>query len=277
MKWAWTFIGVEYGGSYRAEVRGVDIAGNTSAVIPVNFGVVADGATDSEAPAAVLTSPAPSDSVALEPPLVLSGEAADDTGVEQVQVRVRKSGTNQFLQADGTFATTTAWLPASLAEPATINTAWSYEWDAPVAGSYEVATRSRDVLGNEVQTVLGEFELTAVLPPDTTAPVFSSVLPTNNSTVASPGDITGVLTDDRAVDRVEIRDQEPLANNTWLRPDGTWGAFGWLPTTLGSPGAASTTWTKSWAGTPGIWGYELRAYDASGNTVAVAFRSITLN
>ena len=65
-------------------------------------------------------------------------------------------------------------MPASLAEPATINTAWSYSWDDPVAGSYEVATRTHDVLANTVQTVLGEFELTAVLPPDTTAPVFSS-------------------------------------------------------------------------------------------------------
>ena len=224
----------------------------------------------------MLTNPAPGDSLALEPPLVISGEASDDTGIESVEVRVRKSGTNQFLQPDGTFATTTAWMPASLAEPATINTAWSYSWHDPVAGSYEVATRTHDVLANTVQTVLGEFELTAVLPPDTTAPVFSSVLPTNNSTVASPGDITGVLTDDRAVDRVEIAIKN-RTNNTWLRPDGTWGAFGWLPTTLGSPGAASTTWTKSWAGTPGIWGYQLRAYDASGNTVAVAFRSITLN
>jgi hypothetical protein len=276
MKWAWTFIGVEYGGSYHAEVRGVDVAGNTSASIPVDFGVVTEGATDTEAPGSVLTSPAPDDSVALEPPLVISGEAADDTGVDHVDVRVRKSGTNQFLQPDGTFDTTAAWMPAALAEPATINTAWSYSWADPAAGSYEVATRSYDVLGNNVQTVLGEFTLTAVLPPDTTAPVFSSVLPTNNSTVASPGDITGVLTDDRAVDRVEIAIKN-RANNLWLRPDGTWGAFGWLPTTLDSPAAASTTWTKSWGGTPGIYGYQLRAFDPSGNTAAVGFRSITLN
>ncbi len=106
-----------------------------------------------------------------------------------------------------------------------------------------------------------------MLPPDTTAPVFSSVLPANNSTVASPGDITGVITDDRAIDRVEIAIKN-RANNQWLRPDGSWGAFGWLPTTLASPGSTSSTWTKSWGGTPGIWGYQLRAYDASGNTVA---------
>ena len=276
MTWAWSFIGVEFSGSYHAEVRAVDVAGNTTPVQAVNFSVVAESSTDTAAPDVLLTHPAAGQSLALEPPLVISGDSADDTGVQSVEVRVRRAGTGQFLQPNGTFDTTTSWLPTTLAEPSTTATAWAFSWAEPEPGDYEVAVRPTDVLGNTTQTVLGEFELTAVLPPDTTAPVFSSVLPTNNSTVASPGDITGVITDDRAIDRVEVAIKN-RANNQWLRPDGSWGAFGWLPTTLASPGSTGSTWTKSWGGTPGIWGYQLRAYDASGNTVTQAFRSFTTN
>ncbi|WP_243059087.1 Ig-like domain-containing protein [Nocardioides sp. SR21] len=276
MRWAWTFIGVEYGGSYHAEVRGLDAAGNTSTAVPVDFSVVAEGATDIEAPVAVLTNPAPSDSLALEPPLVISGEAADDTGTEAVEVRVRRSGTNQFLQPDGSFATTAAWMPAQLSEPATINTAWSYQWDEPVAGSYEVSTRTYDVLANTVQTVLGEFELTAVLPPDTTPMTLDQLSPGLNATVkVSQSAIAGVANDDRSVASVDVAIRDK-STNLWLRSDGTWGAFGWLTTTLANPGAASTAFSRSWPATPGSYGFQLRSADASGNATSVAFRSFTV-
>lgn len=276
MDWAWTFIGVEYGGSYHAEVRGVDVAGNTSASVPVDFGVVSEGATDATAPVAVLTNPAPSDSMALEPPLVVSGEASDDTGVEAVDVRIRRSGTGQFLQPDGTFSTTAAWMPANLSEPATINTGWSYDWNDPVAGAYEVATRTRDVLGSSAQTVLGEFELTAVLPPDTTPMTLDQLAPASGGTVkVSESAIGGVANDDRSVASVDVAIRDKTTN-LWLRADGTWGAFGWLPTTLANPGTASTAFSRAWPASPGSYGYQLRASDASGNATSIAFRSFTV-
>jgi hypothetical protein len=66
-------------------------------------------------------------------------------------------------------------------------------------------------------------------------------------------------------------------NNTWLRDDGTWGAFVWLPAVLAAPGAASTTWSREWAATPGSYGFQLRGADASGNPTAQPFRSFTVN
>ena len=277
MTWAWRFIGVEYSSSFHAEVRAVDVAGNTSTVHNVDFSVVAESTTDSAPPAVVLTNPSPGDSVALEPPLVISGDSADDTGVQTVELRVRRAGTSQFLQPDGSFSATTAWLPATLADPATAATAWAYSWAQPEVGSYEVAVRPRDVLDNSDIQVLGTFDLTGVLPPDTTPLTLSQLLPAPNSTVtAAAATISGTATDDRSVASVDVAIKNRTTNQ-WLRPDGTWGAFGWLPTSLAAPGAASTTWSRAWAATPGLYGYQLRASDAAGNSTAQAFRQFTVN
>lgn len=277
MTWAWSFIGMEYDGSYVAHVRALDVGGNASPVSTAAFSVVSESATDTAAPDALLTSPAPGSAGALEPPLVVSGDSADDTGVQLVEVRLRKAGTGQFLQPDGSFSTTTAWLPAELAEPATTSSAWSYAWAAPVAGSYEVAARTTDVLSNTGQQVLGTFALTEVLPPDTTPLVLSELVPAPNATVpAGSTTISGVATDDRAVGTVDVAIKNK-GDNTWLRPDGSWGAFNWLPATLASPGAASTSWSRTWTALPGSFGYQLRATDASGNPTSLAFRSFTVN
>ncbi|MCW2764498.1 MAG: hypothetical protein JWO11_457 [Nocardioides sp.] len=277
MTWAWSFIGVEYSGRYHAEIRAVDVAGNTTPVSSVDVTVVPESASDTEPPDALLFNPAPGGSVAIEPPLVISGEALDDTGVQTVEVRVRKAGTGQFLQPDGSFATTTAWLPTALSEPATTDTAWSYSWADPVPGNYEVAVRSTDVLANTVQTVLGEFALTTVLPPDTTAPALSQLAPGTNATVpASGAAISGLATDDRSMASVDVAIKNKTTN-LWLRVDGTWGAFGWLPAALASPGAANTPWSRDWTAAAGSYGFQVRAFDASGNTATVAFRSFTVS
>ena len=277
MTWAWSFIGMEYSGSYHAEIRAVDVAGNTSPSSSVDFTVVSKSATDVDAPDTVLTNPAPGDSVAMEPPLVVSGSAADDTGVQSVEVRIRKSGTGQFLQPDGTFATTAAWIPADLSDPSTAATAWSYEWANPEAGSYEVAARPTDVLGNTSQVVLGEFALTAVLPPDTTPMTLDQLSPAAGGTVkVSQSAITGVANDDRSVASVDVAIKDK-ATNLWLKPDGTWtSTFTWLPTTLASPGAASTAFSRTWSPVPGSYGYQLRSADGSGNATNVGFRSFTV-
>ncbi len=277
MTWAWSFIGIEYSGSYHAEVRAFDVAGNTTDTTSVNFTVVSKSAADADPPDTVLTNPAAGDSVALEPPLVVSGSAADDTGVESVEVRIRKSGTGQFLQPDGTFSTTAAWMGTTLSDPSTAATAWGYSWDHPVAGSYEVAVRPTDVLGNTAQVVLGEFTLTEVLPPDTTPMTLDQLSPAAGGTVkVSQSAITGVANDDRSVASVEVAIKDK-ATNLWLKADGTWtSTFTWLPTTLASPGAASTAFSRTWSAVPGSYGYQLRSADASGNATNIAFRSFTV-
>jgi hypothetical protein len=146
-----------------------------------------------------------------------------------------------------------------------------------VAGSYEVAVRPTDVLGNTSQVVLGEFELTAVLLPDTTPMTLDQLSPALNATVKVSGSaITGVANDDRSVASVDVAIKDK-ATNLWLKPDGTWTAtFTWLPTTLASPGAASTGFTRTWAAVPGSFGFQMRASDASGNVTNVGFRGFTV-
>ncbi|MBJ7528807.1 MAG: hypothetical protein JHD04_04685 [Nocardioides sp.] len=276
MTWAWSFIGVEYSGSFHAEVRGVDVAGNASPATSVDFTVVPETTTDTVAPETVLTNPSPDDSVAIEPPLVVSGDAADDTGVESVEVRIRRSGTGQFLQPDGSFSTTAAWLPAALSDPSTGSTAWSWSWADPSPDGYEVATRATDVLGAGAVAVVGSFTLTGVLPPDTTPLVLSDSRPAAGSTVtADAATLGGTATDDRAVASVDVALKDKTTGR-WLRPDGSWGAFSWLPAALAPPGAASTTWSRPWAAAPGSYGYQLRASDAAGNPTTQAFRSFTV-
>ncbi|MGB0100783.1 MAG: hypothetical protein WBP61_10935 [Nocardioides sp.] len=276
MTWAWSFIGVEFSGSYHAEVRAVDVSGNTTGVQSVDFSVVPQSTSDTAAPDTLLTHPAAGDSLALEPPLVISGEGSDDTGVQAVDVRVRRAGTGQFLQPDGSFATTTSWLPTTLAEPATAVSAWGYSWADPGPGSYEVSTRSTDVLGNTAQVVLGTFDLTDVLPPDTTAMTIDQLSPEANGTVpVSESAISGVANDDRSVASVDVAIKDK-GTNLWLRPNGSWGAFAWVPVVLAEPGAASTPFAHPWPAAPGGYGYQLRASDAAGNTTAVGYRSFTV-
>ncbi len=277
MTFAWSFIGLEYAGSYEARVRAIDVAGNLSTVQTRSFGVVADGVVDTEPPVGQLSSPAPGSRTPGDPPLLISGEAADDTGVEVVDLRVRIVGTSQYLQPNGSFSTSTAWLPTALSEPSTTNTAWNYSWAAPPLGNYEVAVRPRDVLTNSSIQVLGTFQVALPLGPDTTPLVLSQVLPGVNATVPATGaDVTGTATDDRAVTSVDVAIKDK-ATNLWLRADGSWGGFTWLPSTLGQPGQAQTSFSRAWAAVPGSFGFQLRSFDSAGNQTTLGFRSFTVN
>lgn len=276
MTWSWSFIGVEYSRTFRVEVRATDVAGNTSAVTSVDLSVAAADTDDVDPPVTVLTSPAPDSSVAVEPPLVLAGDSMDVTGVADVEVRVRKAGTGLFLQPDGTLSPTAAWLPGALAEPSTSSSAWSWTWADPQPGRWEVAARADDVLGNAGDpVVLGEFELTELLPPDTTAPTLVSVLPGPGAVLpAGAVSLSGRLLDDRAAATVDVAVKDKVTN-LWLRADGTWGAFAWLPTTLQQPGGTDTAWQRDLTLPAGSWGYQVRAADAAGNTTSQPFRSFT--
>ena len=65
----------------------------------------------------------------------------------------------------------------------------------------------------------------------------------------------------------------------WLRLDGTWGAFQWLPASVTSPGTTSTGWIYAWAppGT-GSFAIQARATDGAGNVdptrPSVAFKVV---
>jgi hypothetical protein len=56
------------------------------------------------------------------------------------------------------------------------------------------------------------------------------------------------------------------ATSLWLRLDGTWGAFQWLPAAVSTPGATSTAWTYQWS-PPGTAAFtvQVKATDAAGN------------
>ncbi|MNC86540.1 hypothetical protein D3C83_22120 [compost metagenome] len=77
--------------------------------------------------------------------------------------------------------------------------------------------------------------------------------------------LSGNATDDRSVASVSVAIKNGTTN-LWLRTDGTWGLFQWLPASLTTPGGTSSAWTFPWA-PPGTGSFTLqvKATDAAGN------------
>jgi hypothetical protein len=75
----------------------------------------------------------------------------------------------------------------------------------------------------------------------------------------------GTATDDRGVARVDVAIKR-ADTNQWLRLDGTWGVFQWLPASLASPSATSTGWTYDWTSAfAGAFTVQVRATDGAAN------------
>ena len=81
------------------------------------------------------------------------------------------------------------------------------------------------------------YNVTTGPPPDTTIPFGAFSTPASAGQVpVGPVTITGTATDNQALGTVYIA-LKRNDTNTWLRANGTYGAFGWLPVTVASPGA----------------------------------------
>lgn len=81
---------------------------------------------------------------------------------------------------------------------------------------------------------------------------------------ANPVSLRGTATDDVGVSAVHVAILHRTTSR-WLRADGTWGAtMTWLPTTLASPRARSTTWSFSFTALAGSYSSTVRARDTAG-------------
>ncbi|HEX6843961.1 MAG TPA: sulfatase-like hydrolase/transferase [Actinomycetota bacterium] len=90
-----------------------------------------------------------------------------------------------------------------------------------------------------------------------TAPTQGQVL------TANPVTLRGTATDDVGISAVHVAIRNTTTSR-WLRADGTWGtAQVWLPTTLASPRARSTTWSYTFTATTGTYSTTVRARDTS--------------
>ena len=230
------------------------------------------------APDVTLAQPGNGATVPAEP-VRFAGTATDETGIASVQVAVQDRTTGTWFNAsNSTWTSTQTWANSPVVGASTKDMTWAWTFvGLEYGGRYSVRVRSVDAAGLTSPTRSADFDVVSADATDTTGPTLGDLQPAVDAIVPPTGaDIRGRATDDRAVATVQVAIKD-RTTNTWLRVDGTWGPFAWLPATLAVPGSSSTTWTRTWPSATGSYGYQLRASDASGNTTTGAFRPFTVN
>lgn len=210
-------------------------------------------------------------------PLVLSGNVTDDRGLATVEVSVRDNSTGLWWDpATATWTSTQTWGFAPWRGTPTFGS-WSWTFPGPQYGrTYHVEARSRDV-DNTVSAPVKSVDVRVDLP-DGTPPETVVDLPAHGSSAAvGPVTVSGTATDDRGVAAVRWSVQH-IASMKW------WGGTSWvtdqilMPSTPGSPGATSTTWSATWNPPgAGLYRIEAQAVDNRGNVDPhVAFATVEL-
>lgn len=147
------FNGVDYSGSYFAQARATDAAGNriASGFPTTKFGVVASSSTDTVEPDTTITYPL-RNQANVPDPVTIAGGASDNVAVAGVDVAVQDSVSKQWWNAaTSTWGPAQKWAPATLAGPGAATTNWTNTFDSAASGgsgSYYVVARARDTSSN---------------------------------------------------------------------------------------------------------------------------------
>ncbi len=202
------------------------------------------------------------------PPL-LTGAAADTSGVDLVRVAIRDRATLRWHVPGGDtiVGDATVGFPAELSDPGGAETTWSFDATALPPGAYVVFVMARDIHGNLAlwHTVDGLRIGILVGTPESDNPVLSAAF----GGVVSPGiDVGGTATDASGVAavRVAVRSQQ---SGLWHLPSGAT-----RPTppetlaVLGDPRAPSTTWSYNLGPLPpGDYNVLVRGADIYNNAI----------
>jgi hypothetical protein len=134
-------------GSYSSHTRAFDTSGNVTNKW-VGFKVATPTTTtDTTPPTVTVSSPASKSTVTS--PVTFSGAATDDVGVKAVAFYVKNTATGQYLQADGTWATSPVYkVPADLTNPNGTSTDWTKQLDLP-DGTYASQITAWDTSNNQ--------------------------------------------------------------------------------------------------------------------------------
>ena len=261
----WHFVAIDYGRSYHVEVQPGDISNNLGPKQTADF-TVQTPTVDGADPAVTLTGPADGQQVSAGHPVAITGNATDDVGVARTAYAVQSGGAAaQWLQADGTWGAALTWIDTPPTPGGAPAVTFSAAFTPPASGQYGITVQAWDFAG-KLDATRPSVQITAI-PPDTVPPDGTITTPTPNQQLPLAPTIilAGNATDDWAVATVDVAIRN-TATGLWLRLDGTWGAFQWLPASVTSPGATSTGWTYPWAppGT-GSFAIQARATDAAGN------------
>jgi hypothetical protein len=221
---------------------------------------------DNTAPNATITTPT-AGQVVTTSSVSMTGTTTDNLAVGTVDVGIRNTATNEWLQSDGTFAPTFASRNATLDTPGATSANWSLSVTLP-DGAFEASVGATDAAGIvDASRALRNFSVNTT-PVDTEPADGTITFPANNAVLNDPTPtFTGGATDNVGVGPVEVSIRN-VATGQWMRPDGTFqAAFVAIPVTVASPGATSTTWEY----TPTVnmpnaqYRVEVRARDTSNN------------
>jgi N-acetylglucosamine-6-sulfatase len=127
-------------------------------------------AADVSPPNGTVTVPTRNQVLQGDGPFALSGTATDDVGVSRVDVAIKDRTTNRWLQPNGTWSPTFAWLSGALASPGAPTTGWGFSF-AGEPGQYTIGARARDTSGKLDPSVPWvQFGVVAPTPPPTSDP-----------------------------------------------------------------------------------------------------------
>ena len=84
-----------------------------------------------------------------DPNVAIAGTAADDKGVQSVQLTVVDDETGRYLQDNNTYASTYNTVNATLGTPNGTSTTWSYNMTVPGSGDYRVTAIAFDSVGQQ--------------------------------------------------------------------------------------------------------------------------------
>jgi hypothetical protein len=263
---AYAFPGGAAGTTYRFEVVARNRQGTISDVA-VSTATVGTGSVDTQRPQIDIVAPQPGQVVEAEQPLMLSGTAEDDGAVTAVRVALQNTSTGQWRRSDGTWGSAFAWLTPGLTGAGSPFASWQLELPQGLAaGTYGLQAQAEDASGKTTDPpvfvgFISQLAIEDAEPPDVqvSSPTPKAIVPAGELT------ISGSATDDVGVTGVSVAVKD-RATGLWLRPNGTWGAFRWLPATLVNPGGTSTAWTRLVELPVGSFALNVRADDASGKT-----------
>jgi predicted extracellular nuclease len=265
--WTYSFLPTESGGVYAVAAVGIDTSGNYTVTPSVLFNVA-----DTEDPTVTIAAPVSGAAISARP-VTISGTAADNSGVVEVQlVLYRPVGSGQFWNG-------TAWQSSYTAVVATLvssggqSTTWSYSFNPPQSGGlFYVSALAIDTSYRYSFTTFNSFTL-----PDSVVPSATVTTPTNNSSSGSPVNVTGTASDNEGIAAVGAVVYRVTDGKFWN--GSIWQAgFAYVLATIASPGSSATNWSYTFSPSdPGTYLIAGLAIDTNYGYSLSEFNAVTVS
>jgi DNA-binding beta-propeller fold protein YncE len=220
-------------------------------------------------PSVTIADPLDGRTLTVSGPLTIRGAAASAEFIANVEIAIQRRGDGLWWDGRNASWESTStpniapWVSSSA--PAS-NVSYTYVFPGAAYGqTYRLEVTAKNRQGTPSDVAVSTVTISPPLAPDTTAPDAIVTAPAKNA-IFPRGSVTmmGTATDDRGVSTVQIAVKDTVTAK-WLRADGTFGAFTWLPAVLSSPGATSTAWSAIVSLPAGSYALNVRTIDAASN------------